>query len=322
MIVDIVLVGRNEGRRLRDRLAAAQGCGRRLIYVDSGSGDDSADIARQSGAEVIVLDESRPHSAARGRNAGFAATQQGPEPAQAVQFVDADCRLQPGWIEAAQQRLAADPGLGLVTGWRSELHPEASLYNRICDHEWHRPPGPIETCGGDIMVRAQAFDDAGGYDPAMIAGEDEAFCLKVRRAGWQCERLPLTMTAHDADMHSFGQWWQRAVRAGHAYAHMGHAFPGYYARERWRIAVFAFFLPLLAALGLVMAPWLFWLVFAAYVLSGYRGYRALRHDGVPRIDALPQAALLSLSKFPNAVGLAKFHYRRHNRSDFRLIEYK
>ena len=59
------------------------------------------------------------------------------------------------WQDAPAQRLsaagtdalAADPTLGLVTGWRSEIHPGASVYNQMCQVEWRRPAGPISACG-------------------------------------------------------------------------------------------------------------------------------------------------------------------------------
>ncbi|WP_372836203.1 glycosyltransferase, partial [Puniceibacterium confluentis] len=84
--VDVVLIGRNEGARLVAALGAVQGQARRMIYVDSGSGDGSVDAARAAGAEVVLLDLSQPFTAARARNAGFAALE-GDSP-DLVQFID------------------------------------------------------------------------------------------------------------------------------------------------------------------------------------------------------------------------------------------
>ena len=66
--VDAVVIGRNEGERLRACLASLQMQVGRVIYVDSGSTDGSADMARDMGAEVIRLDMAQPFTAARARN--------------------------------------------------------------------------------------------------------------------------------------------------------------------------------------------------------------------------------------------------------------
>ena len=48
--IDLVLIGRNEGNRLSRSLAAARSEARRVVYVDSGSRDDSVATARAAGA--------------------------------------------------------------------------------------------------------------------------------------------------------------------------------------------------------------------------------------------------------------------------------
>src|SRR5699024_3532063 len=92
--VGIVLIGRNEGRRLDAALDAALAAGgslARVVYVDSGSTDGSAALARGKGVAVVELDASRPFSAARARNAGFAHLSQDGVGPRWVQFVDGDC---------------------------------------------------------------------------------------------------------------------------------------------------------------------------------------------------------------------------------------
>ena len=166
--VAAVAIGRNEGDRLKRCLTSLIGQVARVIYVDSGSTDDSVAFARSLGVEVVELDMSVPFTAARARNAGFAALMtDGPLPDH-VQFVDGDCAVVEGWIDVALAHLEAHPELGLVTGWRSEIAPEASLYNAMCDVEWHRPAGPITACGGDMLVRRTAFESVDGLNPTLI----------------------------------------------------------------------------------------------------------------------------------------------------------
>ena len=72
MVVDAVVIGRNEGARLATCLDSLSGRVRRLVYVDSGSSDGSAALAEARGAEVVALDMTLPFTAARARNAGLA----------------------------------------------------------------------------------------------------------------------------------------------------------------------------------------------------------------------------------------------------------
>ena len=69
--VGIVIIGRNEGQRLQHCLESARNSGSMMVYVDSGSTDDSVACARAMKSEIVELDASRPFSAARARNEGF-----------------------------------------------------------------------------------------------------------------------------------------------------------------------------------------------------------------------------------------------------------
>lgn len=316
--VDVVLIGRNEGARLVAALASVRGQARQIVYVDSGSTDGSLREAEKAGARIVRLDMTRPFTAARARNAGFDAL----ENPEIVQFIDGDCTLVPGYLDAARAHLEANPHLGLVTGWRSEMFPDASIYNAICDWEWHRPAGQIMACGGDMMVRAEAWRGVGGMNPAVIAAEDDEFCTRLRKAGWRLERLPREMTRHNAAMLRFGQWWRRAVRTGHGFAQVGHLHPEYFRTERRRVLIFALALPLLFLLGLAVWPPLGLAVLALYVVSHLRSIRGLRADGLSPRMAHRLALLLTLSKFPNLVGMTRFHLRRLRGADMRIIEYK
>jgi glycosyltransferase involved in cell wall biosynthesis len=69
--VGVVVIGRNEGERLRRCLDGLTSHSGPVVYVDSASSDDSVAYARSKGAQVVELDASLPLNAARARNAGF-----------------------------------------------------------------------------------------------------------------------------------------------------------------------------------------------------------------------------------------------------------
>lgn len=320
--IGAVVIGRNEGQRLVNCLASMQGEAVRLVYVDSGSSDRSVEEARKAGAEVVLLDTSEPFTAARARNAGFAALTADTPPPDYVQFVDGDCTLEPGWLTHAAKALDETPDIGIITGWRSEIAPRASLYNEMCEFEWHRPPGDIDACGGDMMVRRDLFARLGGFNPRVIAAEDDELCVRVRKDGFRVHRLPIPMTHHDAAMHRFTQWWQRAIRSGHGFAQVGDLHPDHFVKERRRVWLYGAVLPLLLIVGAVLSLPLLLAVLALYIASYARTVAGLRRAGLPLDRALRHSVLLFLSKFPNLIGAMRYHKRKRRGWDMEIIEYK
>lgn len=320
--VSAVAIGRNEGERLRRCLTSMQGRFQHVVYVDSGSTDHSLDIARDAGVEIVELDLAKPFTAARARNAGFAAIEAQGQVTDFVQFIDGDCVLESSWLAQGEAAMRADPRLGIVTGWRSEMYRNASIYNAICDFEWLRPAGEILACGGDMLVRSEALRAVGGFDDNVIAAEDDEFCIRIREQGWRVRRLPVEMTRHDAAMTRFSQWWHRAVRSGHGFAQVGDIHPRYFVQERIRICFFGLALPIAALLGSTFSLLAPLGISAIYAASYIRTARGLMREGLPVSEAWSHAVFVSLSKFPNLIGAHKYYWRRRHGRKLEIIEYK
>lgn len=311
-----IVIGRNEGARLIACLDALQGQVARVIYVDSGSTDGSQDAATARGADVVALDMDQPFTAARARNAGLDRLRDGAAPAY-VQFLDGDCRLQPGWIETAHDFLEAHPKAAVACGRRREEFPDNSVYNRLIDAEWDTPVGRARSCGGDALMRMAALDAVGGYNPALIAGEEPELCVRLRKHGWEVWRLDAEMTLHDAALTRFGQWWQRTRRGGYAFAE-GVALHGARPERHCvaplrRIILWGLVLPVGTVLGALMTPWALLLLLAwpAQVLR-------LRLRGMDWWAAF----FMTLTKLPEAQGALTYWWRRMTGAGARLIEYK
>jgi GT2 family glycosyltransferase len=321
-----VVIGRNEGERLRRCLESLIGRAGHIVYVDSGSSDGSRDLARGLGVEVVELDLSVPFTAARARNAGFdRLLAMAPELAL-VQFVDGDCEVVTGWLERAHARLQERPDLGVVCGRRRERFPERSPYNRLCDVEWDTPIGDAAACGGDAMMRAQALRAVGGFRPDLIAGEEPELCVRLRLAAWRIERLDAEMTLHDADIKHFSQWWKRAVRAGHAFAEGAflHGAPPtrHWVRECRRAWFWGAAVPAIAFGGAVPTLGASLLLLGAYPVSALRVYRYTRRRGRSAADARVSSVLLTLGKFAELRGMLQFHANRLRGKRSGIIEYK
>lgn len=214
-LVGVVLIGRNEGERLKRALLALDRESLTVVYVDSNSGDGSPELARSLAVEVVQLDSSLPFSAARARNAGLERLMLIQPHTQFVQFVDGDCELDPSWIDNAVKSLRSNPQVAAIGGRRRERFPGASIYNLIIDDEWDTPIGPAGACGGDAMIRVSALRKCGGFDPTVAAGEEPELCHRFRNAGYHILRVDSEMSLHDAEITSFSQWWRRHIRSGY-----------------------------------------------------------------------------------------------------------
>lgn len=324
--VAVVAIGRNEGDRLKRCLRAVPEAIGALIYVDSGSNDGSIAFATSIGATVVELDRSIPFTAGRARDEGVDAVRQAPnaDTIAYIQFIDGDCELQPGWLDTAARYLNQHEKHAVVSGRRRERHPEASIYNALIDIEWDTPIGPAQACHGDAMIRLAAYDDAGRFRHDLIAGEEPELSLRLRRKGWSLERLDHEMTLHDADMHRFGQWWKRGVRAGYAMAEgvwmHGGGPERYNIRRLVRTLVWVAAIPLLALALTLALGWWGLLVLAFYPAQFARFAWRERRRGIKL--ALAQAGTLVLSKFAGAHGALTFLVRKLRGQRIALIEYK
>lgn len=317
--VATILIGRNEGERLLACLASIpKGLGE-VIYVDSGSTDGSTAAAKAAGAQVVELDPSVPFTAARARNAGVAALT---NEYTFLQFVDGDCALDPGWIPTAVSFLKDHPDVAVVCGRRRERFPDSSVYNRMCDEEWNTAIGQAKSCGGDSMMRSDAFEAVGGFNSKLIAGEEPELCVRLRAKGWKIWRIDAEMTLHDAAMTRFSQYWKRSRRGGHAYAEGAglhgappemHGVAGTRRALIWGLGVPTVSL----SATLLFGPWGLALLLLYPVQIARIGLR----DGGSWFT-WSRAALYSIARFAESWGVLEYYLKKRRGTGGRLIEYK
>jgi len=318
----IVIIGRNEGERLQRCIASIP---RELltqtIYVDSGSTDNSSQYAKNQGLITHDLDMSQHFTAARARNAGFNNLLNNFPDLRYVHFIDGDCSFSQGWINFAIQYLENHPNVAVACGRRREIHPNASVYNWLCDIEWNTPIGVTDTCGGDLLVRTNVFKQIGGFKEFLIAGEEPELCYRIRRSGHKIVRLDHDMTWHDANIHHFRQWFRRNMRAGYAYTEAvllyRHQEDGYWRYELLRIGFWGITLPFLIFSGTFLSGW-FLLIGLAYPAQMIR--ITLKQKGDRR--NLRYGFYMVLGKFPEAIGSINYIINRLTRTRRKLIEYK
>lgn len=215
-IVSVVVIGKNEGRRLSRCLASVQSAHWvslpfEILYVDSGSSDGSLQMAERMGATALALGDARP-CAAKARNLGWQQAR-----GEFVLFLDGDTELHPDFVRQALSTLE-DTSLCAAWGHRRETQPQQSIYTRVLDLDWVYPIGRSLYFGGDVLVRREALAQVGGFDGSLAAGEEPELCARLRAAGWQIEHIDAPMTGHDLAVRSWRAYARRCWRSGMAYA--------------------------------------------------------------------------------------------------------
>lgn len=323
MNIGVVVIGRNEGERLRKCLESVMAVTGLVAYVDSGSTDGSVTMVRGMGLDVVELDMSVPFTAARARNEGSRRLLESTPGLEYIQFVDGDCELVAGWMEAAAKFLKANQHVAVVCGRLRERYPERSIYNTLCDMEWDSAVGQTRACGGIAMMRTDAFVAAGGFREGMIAGEEPELCVRLRAKGWQIWRLDAEMAWHDAAMTRFAQWWKRAKRGGYAcaegaYLH-GKLPEQHKVTESRRIWIWGLAIPVVSVGSIyLLGGWGLGLLLVyplQVVRLALKGVRSGRENWL-------RAFFLVLGKFPEVMGQSKFLLDRLTGKASHLIEYK
>ncbi|MEO8537247.1 MAG: glycosyltransferase family A protein [Betaproteobacteria bacterium] len=178
--VDAVIPVHNAAAYLREAVASVLSqtlAVRRIIVVDDGSTDASADIARAYGPPVDVHGQAR-RGAASARNAGIARSD-----ADFVAFLDADDRWRRGRIRAAMRQFDETPTLGyVVSRMQTFVSPELSddAQRRLRAQNAPHADGWLTSA---LVVRRAALATVGGFDEVLRIGEAIDWFSRARAAG-------------------------------------------------------------------------------------------------------------------------------------------
>ncbi len=323
-----VVIGRNESKTLPLSIGSIQACGLPVVYADSGSSDGSPEVARRIGAAVVELSRERPFSAARGRNEGLDLAVEHWPSAEFVMFLDGDCVLDPGFPDAAVSAFEREPKIAIATGHLAERHPDASIYNRLCSIEWRSPAGPIKNMnglGGIMMARISALRLVNGFNENAIAGEEPDLGVRLSLAGWSMIKIDHPIATHDADMVSFGQWWRRAVRGGHAIAYRYARHGRTPLRDGRRELLSDLFWGLCIPLAVILLLWpsrgFSVVLLASYALLFWRIRGFYRRNGLTESDARLVSRFTIYTKFAHVVGIARYLLARWT-GEYRIMDWK
>jgi len=179
-----------------------------LILVDDGSTDDSVQVAAAAVAElqardgisttVRFLEQSNAGQSAA-RNAAAAVAE-----GEFLAFIDQDDLWAPHHLEVLAAQFAGHPEVGWVYSDFDEIDGDGMLVTQrfIAHAELQHPKRALdEILEGDLMIlpsasllRATAFAESGGFDPALCGYEDDDLFIRMFRHGWSSAFVPEALT--------------------------------------------------------------------------------------------------------------------------------
>lgn len=207
-------------RRADDTIACVQSLGdagiapARILVVDNGSHDGSADRVRAACPGVVTLDLPENRGFAGGNNAGIRRALA--DGADAVLVLNNDTRVAPDFLRPMLAVLEDSPEAAGVCGavFRQD-RPEMLdvAYSEVRFAERHavniRGVNALPAEGFDrrtevevaigccLLLRATALYDVGMFDETYFAyHEDVDWCLRARRAGWRLFYEPYARVFH------------------------------------------------------------------------------------------------------------------------------
>jgi glycosyltransferase involved in cell wall biosynthesis len=237
----VVVIGYNEGKTLGISLGsaldaartfeAATGQNTEVVYVDSGSTDDSIEIALRSSVRVCFA-PALFHTCSNARMTGLVVTD-----SEYVMFLDGDMEISRQWLQAGAEFLDATPQAAGVAGIRDDMRATSRGFALI--RNYHNINKDVQTVdkdiGGAFLLRRAALESIGGLEPDLAPEEDYLMYCRLNWKGWNLFRINQSMIVHwDMKVSS----WRAALK--HLLGHRRVLVPGVVLRrglfhEQWAL---------------------------------------------------------------------------------------
>ncbi|MGL6247122.1 glycosyltransferase family 2 protein [Pseudomonas sp.] len=205
--ISIVIPMYNEAHHIARTLLAAQraaiaaGVECELIVADNGSEDQGPHIARQMGAQVLVL-PGLLIGALRNRGAAVAT-------GKWLAFIDADIEVPEDWLTLL---LRIEPAVQVdVLGLDLHTPAQAPWYADAWQRRLLRPSAEtVQTVrwlpSANLLMRRHWFDKVGGFNESLRTGEDKDFTMRLSHAGARLLSVNQSVALHWGYEASWREW--------------------------------------------------------------------------------------------------------------------
>jgi len=205
--ISIVIPMYDEARHIGRTLLAAQKAAHaadvecELIVVDNGSSDEGPQIARQFGAQVLVM-PGLLIGALRNRGTAIAT-------GEWLAFIDADIEMPEDWLT----QLFTLEAEGQADVFGLDLHTPAAApwYATAWQRRTLRPTTHTSHVvdwlpSANLLMRKRWFDKVGGFNETLRTGEDKEFTLRLREHGARLLSINESVALHWGYEMNWREW--------------------------------------------------------------------------------------------------------------------
>ncbi len=197
--ISIVVIGYNEGKNLERTFNAIlnmdfDNSKLELIYVDSGSSDNSIEIAKTFTDKIFV--EKENPGPARNRNRGMVEASN-----DIIHFIDGDVIIGEKYLKRAVDVINAGTANGVV-GYLKELSNKG--WNKILlSYKPKLKEGPVRFTSAGGTYSRKAILNVNGYDERIKRGEEPELGERFYDAGYKIWYIDEMMGIHNYGVTSF-----------------------------------------------------------------------------------------------------------------------
>ncbi len=218
-VTGVIVVGQ-DGNISPEAAIRSAGDGCAIVFVSIGANKEANAIARQAGAIVVDENEQALSTGGRARNAAYRQLKKIAPHIKFVQFVDAECALDPDWVSAAQKFMNRRSEVAILEGWLTSASEQPLDYLTIADQRGRVSGGEIQTTiGGSALMSTEKFESVGGFRGDLLTSETADLCIRLRRRGGHIWRLEDTMLMCSPSQSLRKAWWSNAAKRGYQNAY-------------------------------------------------------------------------------------------------------
>jgi len=198
-LISIVVIGMNEEKNLDTTFSAIQNMDYpaeklELIYCDTGSSDESVNIAKKY-TDKVFIEKSNWPTPGLARNRGLLEASH-----DIVHFIDGDIQIDKNYLKKAVDKIQQSD-VDAVYGFLEERSKQG--INKILLSHWkNKKEGYSSATGGGGTYKKSCLLRVNGYDERIRKGQETELGERLRKAGYKIWFLNTIMGIHNYGVKS------------------------------------------------------------------------------------------------------------------------